>query len=381
MNRVGVEPELLRWARDRSGRGAEYLQKRFPRLEAWERGWTLPTLRQLEGFAKATYTPIGYLFLKEPPVEDLPINDFRTMGNAEISRPSPDLLDTLYLSQQRQDWYRDEVRTAGESPLDFVGSMDTSVDTLHAGSLLRGALRFDLDQRRRTPTWSDALRQFIDQAEGMGILVMVSGIVAGNTHRRLDPEEFRGFVLSDHLAPLIFINGADTKAAQMFTLAHELAHLWLGESGVSNTQAVISPDHAVERWCNQVAAELLAPADSIRDEFDPGAELTTEAERLARRFKVSTLVVLRRIHDVGGLSRDAFQSVYWRETRRLQELQQNSGGGNAIKNVGPRVSKRLARALVVSTLEGRTSYTESFHLLGVSRLSTFNSVAESLGVV
>ena len=380
MNRVGVESELLRWARERSGRRAEYLQKRFPRLEAWERGSALPTLRQLEGFARATYTPIGYLFLKEPPVEKLPVNDFRTIGNTEISHPSPDLLDTLYLCQQRQDWYRNEARTAGEPPLDLVGSMDTTIEPTYAGARIRDALRFDVDQRRRTPTWSDALRQFIDQAEGMGVLVMVSGIVGGNTHRKLDPEEFRGFVLSDHLAPLIFINGADTKAAQMFTLAHEVAHLWLGESGVSNTQAVSSPDHTVERWCNQVAAEVLVPAESIRSEFEPGTELTTEAERLARRFRVSTLVILRRIHDVGGLSRERFQSVYWKETRRLRELQQDRAGGNAIKNVGPRVSKRLARALVVSTLEGRTSYTESFHLLGVSRLSTFNSVAESLGV-
>ena len=380
MNRVGVEPELLRWARERSGRGADYLQKRFPQLEAWERGSVLPTFKQLEAFARATYAPIGYLFLREPPVEALPVTDFRTVRGVEVSRPSPDLLDTLYLCQQRQDWYRDEARTAGELPLEFVGSLDTSVDAALAGVRLRDALGFDVEQRRQSPTWAEALRQFIEQAEALGILVMVSGVVGGNTHRRLDPEEFRGFVLSDPLAPLVFINGADTKAAQMFTLAHEIAHLWLGESGISNTQAVTTPDHATERWCNQVAAELLAPAERVRDEFDPNAALNMEANRLARRFKVSTLVVLRRIHDVGGLSRDELRSVYREEITRLQDLQGSRGGGNAIRNVGPRVSKRLAKALIVSTLEGRTSYTESFRLLGVKKLSTFESVAESLGV-
>ena len=379
MNRVGVKPEMLRWARERSGRGTDYLQKRFPQLEAWERVSVLPTFKQLEDFAKAMHTPIGYLFLKEPPVEELPVRDFRTMGGVEVNRPSPDLLDTLYLCQQRQDWYRDEARTAGEPPLEFVGSLDAAVDISFAGACLRDALGFDVQQRRGLATWSEALRQFIEQADALGILVMVSGIVGNNTQRRLNPEEFRGFALSDSLAPLVFINGADTKAAQMFTLAHEIAHLWLGESGVSNTQAVSTPDQAVERWCNQVAAELLAPAELVSDEFDPNAELNTEANRLARRFKVSTLVILRRIHDMGELSRDEFRSIYREEIGRLQDLQR-SRGGDAIRNVGPRVSKRLARALVVSTLEGRTSYTESFRLLGVTKLSTFESVAESLGV-
>ena len=381
MNRVGVEPRLLRWARKRSGRKADYLSKRFPKLEAWERGEALPTFRQLEAFARATFTPVGYLFLQEPPVETVPVTDFRTIGDVHVSRPSPDLLDALHLCHQRQDWYRDEARTSGEPPLEFVGSLDTSVDVSFAGARLRDALGFDVEQRRGLGTWSEALREFIEQAEVLGILVMVSGIVGSNTHRKLDPEEFRGFVLSDPLAPLVFINGADTKAAQMFTLAHEIAHIWLGASGISNSQAVSTPDHAVERWCNRVAAELLAPAEVVGDEFDPNAELNAETDRLARRFKVSTLVILRRIHDVGGLSRDELRHAYQQELGRLQGLQRKGGGGNAIRNVGPRVSKRLARAIVVSTLEGRTSFTESFRLLGVRKQSTFESVAQSLGVV
>ncbi len=380
MNRVGVEPKLLRWARERSGRGHHYLQKRFPKLDAWERGSLQPTLKQLEDFSRATYAPLGYLFLKEPPLEELPISDFRTVGDVEIRRPSPNLLDTLYLCQQRQDWYREEARTSGELPLEFVGSLDTSANTTLAGARLRDALGFDVEQRRGFATWSEALRQFIGSAEDLGILVMVSGVVGSNTHRRLDPEEFCGFVLSDALAPLVFVNGADTNAAQMFTLAHELAHLWLGESGVSNLQATSMPADTTERWCNRVAADLLAPAEVVRDDFDPGADLEFEAGRQARRFKVSTLVILRRVHDLGELSREEFLSAYHDETGRLRALQESRRGGDAIRNVGPRVSKRLARALVVSTLEGRTSYTESFRLLGLRELSTFESVAKRLGM-
>ena len=379
MNRVGVKPELLRWARERSGRESGYLEKRFPKLETWERGEALPTFRQLEDFARATYTPIGYLFLQEPPLEELPVTDFRTMGGAEIRRPSPNLLDTIHLCQQRQDWYREEARTAGEPPLEFVGSLDTAVSPAIAGTRLSDALGFDVEQRRQARTWTDALRQFIEQADTSGILVMVSGVVGSNTQRRLNPEEFRGFALSDSLAPLIFINGADSKAAQMFTLAHEIAHLWLGQSGVSSPQALTTPDHTIERWCNLVAAELLAPADSVRDEFDPGAELKVEVNRLARRFKVSTLVVLRRIHDIGELGRDKFRSAYQEEADRLKDLS-GSSGGNPIRNVGARASKRFARAIATSVLEGRTSYSEAFRLLSIRKLSTFEKVVESLGV-
>ena len=380
MNRIGIEPALLRWACERSGRDTEDLMKRFPKLEAWERRETQPTFKQLEDFAKATRTPIGYLFLQKPPVEELPVTDFRTMGDVGVRSPSPQLLDTLYLCQQRQDWYREEARTAGEQPLEFVGRLTTAADVISSATLMRNTLGFDVEQRRQSPTWTEALRQFIEQADASGILVMVSGVVGNNTHRGLDPEEFRGFALTDPLAPLVFINGADTKAAQMFTLAHEIAHLWLGQSGVSNAQAFVVPDHSIERWCDQVAAEMLVPAELVRDEFNHANELSEEASRLARRFKVSTLVVLRRIHDVGGLGWDQFQSAYGDEVRRLHGLRAGRGGGNAITNVGARVSKRLARALVVSVLEGRTSYTESFRLLGVTKLSTFMDVAKNLGV-
>ena len=305
--------------------------------------------------------------------------DFRTMGDRFYKLSSPDLLDTIYLCQQRQDWYREEARTAGEPLLKFVGSLNENINVEHAGALLRGGLGFELEQRRQVSTWTEARRQFIELADNLGILVMVSGVVGSNTHRKLNPEEFRGFALSDPLAPLVFINGADTVAAQIFTLAHEIAHLWLGESGVSNSQLATKPSHAIEKWCDQVAAELLVPIEPIRADFNRSLELNEEVSRLARRFKVSTLVVLRRIHDTGELDRDEFLSAYREEVRHLQGLSR-SRGGNAVNNVGARASKRFTKKLVASTLEGRTSYTEAFRLLGVKTQSTFEKVAATLGV-
>lgn len=377
--RVEVRPELLRWARQRAGLGLVALEQRFPQLEAWERGEESPTLKQLERFASATHTPVGYLFLQEPPVERVPIPDFRTIGNEHIEQPSPDLLDTIYICQQRQEWYRDFARTTGESPLTFVGSMRLTSDAERAAASLRSALGFNVEERRQIPTWTEALRRFIEQADALGILVMVSGVVGSNNRRKLDPGEFRGLALVDDLAPLVFINGADTKAAQMFTLAHELAHIWLGRSALSDAGPISLLSHEVEIWCNRVAAELLVPLAILREEYQRGTELQIEVNRLARRFKVSTLVILRRIHDAGGLTREQLWDAYQEELERLRAIPRGSGGDFYLTHAA-RVSKRFARALVVSTLEGQTLYSDAFRMLGVSKLATFQELGRSLRV-
>ncbi|MFY9821493.1 MAG: ImmA/IrrE family metallo-endopeptidase [Thermoanaerobaculia bacterium] len=380
MDRVRVKPEMFRWACERAGFEPGALAERFPRLDAWQRGEAQPTLKQLESFAQATHTPVGYLFLPEPLVEKVPIPDFRTMGNERLARPSADLLDTLYLCQQRQEWYREFARTEGEKPLPFVGSVSLASDVEETAASMRSALGFDLEERRRTPTWTDALRRFIGLADELGVLVMVSGVAGSNNRRKLDPEEFRGFALVDPLAPLVFVNGADTKAAQMFTLAHELAHVWLGQSALSDVAPVSSPTHAIEIWCNRVAAELLVPLAAFRDEYQPRTLLRAELDRLARRFKVSTLVILRRIHDAGGLTADQFWREYGRELERLRALTTASGGGNFYLTLGARASKRFARALVARTLEGQSSFTEAFRLLGLKKMVTFQELGHSLGV-
>src|SRR2546425_4979289 len=380
MIRVEIKPELLSWARERAGLDADALAHRFPKLDAWEEGTVKPTLKQIEDFAKATHTPVGFLFLKEPPVEKIPIPDFRTIRNKPIARPSPDLLDVIYVCQQRQEWYRDFARSERVAPLPFVGSASLNSSVEQTAAIMRHALGFDIEARRRIPTWSDALRLFIGQADEAGIMVMCSGVVLNNNTRRLDPEEFRGFALSDSLAPLVFINGADTKAAQMFTLAHELAHIWLGQSAVSDTQASLVPEHQVERWCNNVAAEFLVPLSMVKQEYRDVPNLRGELDRLARRFKVSTLVILRRIHDAGGLTKEGLWREYEDELERLLTISKSSGG-NFYLTQAARVSKRFARALVISTLEGQTLHRDAFRMLGFAKLGTFQKLGRSLGVM
>lgn len=377
--RVEVRPEMLRWARERAGKSTRDLARSSPDLDRWETGEIRPTLKQLERFASATHAPIGYLFLAEPPIETVPIPDFRTVAGARLSRPSPDLLDTVYVCQQRQEWYRGFARLSGEEFLPFVGSVRTSDDVEATAATMRHTLGFDVEERHVLPDWTTALRRFIEQADGRGVLVMCNGVVNNDTRRRLDPDEFRGFALSDPLAPLVFVNGADTKSAQMFTLAHELAHIWLGQSGVSDVEASSTPSQAVERWCNRVAAELLVPLALVRAEVRDARDLRQEIDRLARRFKVSTLVVLRRIHDAGRLTAEEFRVAYANEVARVRPLARD-GGGNFYLTLGARVSKRFARAIVVSALEGETSFTEAFRLLGIRKMSTFDNLGSTLGV-
>lgn len=380
--RANVKPEMLRWARERAGLETDELQRRFPRYPAWERGERLPTRPQLEKFARVARVQVGALFLPTPPNESLPLADFRTIEGRTPRRPSPDLIDTVRLCELRQEWYRDYAHAAGENPLSFVDSVKVSSPVEKVAARIRNEIHFDLEERTRFQTWEAALRRFVDQADAAGVLVMINGVVGNNTHRILDPQEFRGFALMDDLAPLLFVNGADTKAAQMFTLAHELAHLWLGKSALSDSSPDAVPEHEIEKWCNRVAAELLVPLDAIRKEYRKNTHLGKEIKRLAHRFKVSTLVILRRIFDAGYLSRRHFRDLYGEELKKLNRLKvlRKSGGGNFYWTQAVRTGKRFSRALVANTLEGQTLYRDAHRLLGFQKAETFNQLARNLGL-
>lgn len=381
MTTVTASVPVLRWAAQRARLSDDALAARFRKWPLWLSGEAQPTLKQLEDFARLTHTAFGYFFLPQPPDIALPVPDFRTLRDEVLAEPSNDLLDTLYLCQQRQDWYRDHARMHGLPDLPFVGSVDVQDAPEAVAQRLRETLDLSAEARRHLPTWTDALRQLIAKAEDAGVMVMVSSVVGSNSHRKLDVGEFRGFALADDLAPLVFLNGADSKAAQMFTLAHELAHLWLGATGVSDTQAGAVPEQHTERWCNQVAAELLMPLAELYAVYQRDAAISEEIQRLARGFKVSTLVALRRLFDAGFIDQTALWQHYREEQERLHRLKERSGpGGDFYRSLGARTSKRFARAIVSSTLEGLTSFPDAFRMLGVRKTATFYEAARELGV-
>ncbi|MFF1679048.1 ImmA/IrrE family metallo-endopeptidase [Streptomyces sp. NPDC058256] len=335
----------------------------------------------MEQFAHATHAPFGLLFLPEPPEEPVPIPDMRTLGNRPIVRPSPDLLDTIYSCQSRQEWYRDYVNMRDFPDLEFVGSVRTSTSHREVADEIREKLRFGIPERMALRSSNEALRQLIDRIEAIGVLVMVNGVVGADTHRKLNPKEFRGFALSDVVAPLIFVNGADTKAAQIFTIVHELAHIWLGESALSDAAMAGKTENEAELWCNRVAAEVLVPLAVIRADYR-GEPAVVELERLARRYRVSTLVILKRLYDARFLAWDEYQERYATELARVLaavESREGDSGGNYYNTQPLRLSRQFARAVITDTLEGGTAFRDAYHLLGTKKHQTFQNLVAEIG--
>jgi Zn-dependent peptidase ImmA (M78 family) len=377
---------VLEWARARSGIDDEIWEHRFPRYEAWLGGQAAPTLKQLEDFARKTHTPVGFLFLEEPPVETVPIPDFRTISDRPVAAAgevvSADLLDVIYACERRQEWYRDNQLLEGEPPLPFVGVASTTDYVDDVAGHMRQVFDWTAQSRAACRTSDAALTWLRERAEAAGVLVMISGIVGSNTHRTLDPQEFRGFALVDRYAAVVFVNGADSKAAQVFTLVHELAHLWLGETALSDLDPQSIRSNAVERWCNQVAAEFLVPMAEFRQRFDQRADLRAQLRPLAEHFRVSSQVILGRVREAGALTWDEYLTELDVERQRVAAFLADRGGGGNYYNTKPvQVSRRFASALIASAKEGRTPYTRAFRLLDVKKESTFDGLADRLGVV
>lgn len=307
MSRVSISEPVLSWALDRSGKRA-VIERKFPKLSLWLRGMAQPTLRQIEELAKVTSTPLGYLFLSEPPDERLPIPLFRTHGVEPLRRPSPDLLETVQTMERRQAWMRDYLIEQGNEPFTFVRSEQISNDPKSIARQIRRLLGLDEQWAAKQYTWTGALRELQKKVEEVGILLAVSSIVGNNTHRRLEPSEFRGFVLVDEYAPLVFVNGADSKAAQMFTLAHELAHIWFGSSAAFDLRELEPADDEIERACNLVAAELLVAADELRAFWPSIRENPERYQAVARQFKVSEIVAARRALDLQLITKREYLS-------------------------------------------------------------------------
>ena len=380
MNKVAVKPAVVRWARERSGKDMSDLAKRFPKLPQWEGGEAQPTFKQLERFAKATLTPFGALFLEEPPDEKLPVADFRTLEGQQPARPSAALMTTVQQMQRRQEWMREYLIEAGEEPLAFVGAVTLASSRADAANNIRRTLGVDDGWASTHSTWSAALVGLRRAVEEIGVLVVVNGIVENNTRQKLDPEEFRGFVLCDDYAPLIFINGADFTSAQMFTLAHELAHLWLGTDGVFNLVDLQPYDNDVERFCNEVAAEVLIPGDELDGCWPSVAESAEPFQALARHFKVSPLVAARRVLDRKLMARDDFYEFLgrYKADERRRSAQQSSGG-NFYNAQRGRVGRRFGSAVIRAAREGRLLYRDAYRLTGLHGRS-FDQFAQTLGL-
>jgi len=379
--RVAVRPNVLDWAIERSGQEADAF-KAFA-IDAWRSGAKQPTYRQLESFARTARTPFGLLLLDEPPNFELPLPDFRTVRDGTLEQPSADLLDTIHAVQRRQLWFRDHVLEQGHDRLSFVGSVTTATPTAEAASRIVQTLGFTVDTRRGG-NWTDTRTQLARLGEDAGILVMIAGYVGADTNRTLDPDEFRGFSIADDIAPAVFVNGRDSVAAQLFTMVHEFAHVWLGRSGIDRPEPGAIGESAIERWCNAVAANVLVPPAELRDLFDQNADLALETSRLASHFRASGLVVLSQLHEIGALPWNEYVTA--RDEERAKALEalaakqgEGSTGGDWYRNVPIMVSRRFLAAVLADTAAGGTPPTEAMHLIGSRSRKSLEGLVERYG--
>ncbi len=381
---VPVAPEVLRWVQSRSGHDADYFVSRFHDWLRWLDGSLSPTVRDVEKLSEASHVPFGVFFLDSAPDVRLPIADFRTGRRAGTEEPSQDLLDVLHQSQRRQDWFRDYVLRQGGMALNFVGSVAGASDAEGIGARISARLHFAVASRNGLRTMEATRKYLVRAAEAAGVLVVATSMVGNNTRRMLDPEEFRGFSLSDDLAPLIFVNTADTLGGQLFTLLHELAHIWRGDSGLDNQRFASLSAESRERWCNDVAAGVLVPLQDLRNNYR-GGTLPEELERLRKRYMASTLVVLLQLKKASILPADGFDDLYQAELERVMMVaggssHGGSSGGDFYANQPLRVGETLSKALMRDGFEGGTPMPEAIGLLGFKHVENFDTYAVRLGI-
>jgi Zn-dependent peptidase ImmA (M78 family) len=378
MSKVAVKKNVLQWALDRSNRSVQDLEQRFPKIGDWMAGQSAPTLRQLEKLAKATLTPLGMLFLDKPPDERLPIPYFRTNRNDDVERPSPDLLETIQNMERRQAWMREFVIEEGQEPLPCVGCARVDEEPTAVAQKICATLGFAEAWASHERTWTDALDLLREVIDRSGIAVVANGVVGNNTHRKLDPAEFRGFVLVDEYVPLVFINASDGKAAQMFTLAHEIAHVFFGSSAAFDLRQMRPAQNTTERACDQVAAEFLVPQSLLRQAWPDVKDDDEPFQRLAQRFKVSAIVAARRALDLQMISTQSFREFYQTYLADARRKKQGStGGGNFYATQNMRVGMRFGTTVVRAVREGKLLYSEAYSLTGLHG-ATFDKFAASL---
>lgn len=376
-----INPEVLVWARERAGVRSEELMSFHRKYVEWELGTALPTFRQAQELAKKLHVPFGFLYLTTPPREEPVTADLRTFNDEHHREFSLELRDVISDAKRKQEWYREYLIEGGAEPLTFIGRFSMSSGMMPVAADIAHTLQ--LSNVDRAGVSKDRFLAYLtEKAEQAGVLVLRNGKVGANTHRVLDVEEFRGFALPDAYAPLVFVNTADFIAAQIFTLMHELVHLWLGAEGVSDWGLADRDDHAgTERFCNQVAVEVLVPRLEFESAWNENeGTLQERADRLANQFKVSSVVIARRAWDLDFVDQGEFFTFYKLLRSRWKKKRAASDGGSFDNSFPVANSRTLVDAICHAAASGELLIRDGARLLGV-KPATFSGFAQKQGVL
>jgi Zn-dependent peptidase ImmA (M78 family) len=372
---LNIKPDLINWAISRAGYEHGEFFAKFPRAQSWLQEEKQPTLPQLRDFAKKTHVPFGYLFLQEPPEEELPIPFFRT-ASGETEKVSVNLRDTILNLQQRQDWVKDYLLEQGEEQLGFIGRFNTQNSVQEVVLDIRTTLELDNNWAAGQTNWQKALDHLSERVEEAGIFIIFNSVVDNNTHRPITVEECRGFVLCDEIAPFMFVNSADSKSAQMFTIVHELAHLWIGESAGFDFRQLQPWQNDVETFCDAVAAEFLVPEEDFLTRW----KQTQDFEELAKMFKVSQIVIGRRALDTGKINREEFFEFYNEHIAKFEKWKEDRGdGGNFYATLRKRLNTRFIATVHQAVKESKLLYKHAYELTGLKG-NTYQKAVEEFNL-
>lgn len=337
---------------------------KFPGLQQWIKGEKQPTVNQLADFAKAVHLPFGFFFLQKLPTTEGNIPLFRSNVAKPTYNYSSELRDTISSIEARQDWLIEYFSSNRAEPLPFVGSVTLKHSAKHIAAQIRQQLGLQTNWARFLTDKNMALNFLVDKAEQAGIFTAINGVV-GNGQRNLLPNEFKGFVLTNPYAPYIFINGKDFPAARLFTFMHELAHIWLGKSAAFDLEKLQPADDAIEKKCDAVAAELLVAEEVLQLEWEKVKKNNNHLLYLERIFKVSQVVIARRLLDLGYYSRPqffAFYEQYKKNWEQKQNEKNDAGGGSFYNNQNFRVGKAFFYTVNEAAKSGKLLYTDAYKL-------------------
>ena len=363
-----INKELIEWAIIRNGNSLEEFYAQNPNVENWAKGEKFPTVKQLENFTHKVHVPFGYMFLPHPPSETIPLPFFRT-GKNSTNKVSLNVFHTVQIIQDRQNWLTEYLDELNFPELEFVGKFNVNTNYKEIVNDIRTVLQLELDWASKHNKWEeDALDHLTIKIEEAGIIVTYNGVVGNNTRRVIDVNECRGFVLVNKKAPFLFVNSADAKAAQMFTIIHELAHVWLGESAGFNNANLLPADDPIEVLCDKVAAEFLVPEFYFLKKW----ENSQDFKYLSKIFKVSPIVISRRALDLKLINFHQFINFYNGYMNEFKERKERQGsGGDFYATTKKRISLRFASFINNAVKENKLLYRDAYRLTNMKG-ETFN---------
>lgn len=303
-----ITPNVLRWARESAKMTEEVAAKKVDvsvdKLKEWEEGISQPTINKAQILAKAYKRPFALFFLPEIPRDFYPLQDFRKSGSKSLTTSSIFIIREI---QQKQAWISDVYSENNDEKLSFVGSFTLKNNPQTVAKDILSRLKITPGNYKT----DNPIREWIDAAETNGIFVSRTSFI--HSRMKLDSEELQGFAIADSYAPFVFVNSDDWNAPQLFTLVHELAHIWIAETGISNG---IEPEiknrdkfSPIELFCNEVAANALIPSETILTIDRSIYRNSQDVFKAARNLGVSTFAFLFRALNLNIISLPLYQTL------------------------------------------------------------------------